>query len=158
MASFLACRFFYLHIKNIFNSISIQIKAVSLNCTQKEQRKGAYTMKKYLTIILAFLLVGNALTGCAKQNSSPKQSNITEQNGISTLNQTETSRSEETLSNSSATYEKLVAYKTENYSQQSVADFNATLASTPAELAELLDAQVDVISAITPEMCIRDRA
>lgn len=150
VASFSACRFFYLHIKNIFNTISIQTKAVSLNRTQKEQRKGAYTMKKYLTIILAILLAGNVLTGCAEQNSSHEQSNVTEQRSVSAPNQTETPTSEETLSNSSATYEKLIAYKTENYSQQSVADFNAALASTPAELAELLDAQADVINAITP--------
>lgn len=108
-------------------------------------------MKKYLSIIFAILLAGNVLTGCAEQNSSLKQSNVTDQSGVSAPNQTETSTSEETFSNSSATYEKLVAYKTENYSQQSVADFNAELASTPSELAELLDAQADIINAITPD-------
>jgi hypothetical protein len=34
-ASFSACRLFYLHIKNIFNTMSIQVKSLSLNCTRK---------------------------------------------------------------------------------------------------------------------------
>ena len=59
----------------------------------------------------------------------------------------------DTFSNSepSASYEKLTAYKTENYPQQSVADFNAALASTPDELTELLAAQADVINEISPD-------
>lgn len=51
----------------------------------------------------------------------------------------------------SNSYEKLIAYKTENYSQQSVADFNATLASTPDELGEFLAAYADVIGNISPD-------
>lgn len=108
-------------------------------------------MKKYLSIILAILLTGSVLTGCAEQNSSPEQSNVTEQSNVFTTNQTETPTGEDTLSNASAAYEKLIAYKTENYSQQSVADFNAALASTPNELADLLAAQADVINIISPD-------
>lgn len=51
----------------------------------------------------------------------------------------------------SASYEKLIAYKTENYSQQSIADFNTALASTPDELTEFLAAQADVINEISPD-------
>ncbi len=50
-----------------------------------------------------------------------------------------------------ASYEELIAYKTENYSQQSIADFNATLASTPDELTEFLAAYAEVISTISPD-------
>lgn len=53
--------------------------------------------------------------------------------------------------NASTAYEKLIAYKTENYSGQSVADFNAALASTPDELTEFLAAEADVISTISPD-------
>jgi len=51
----------------------------------------------------------------------------------------------------SDSYKKLMAYKTENYAQQSVSDFNAALASTPDELTEFLAAHADVISTISPE-------
>lgn len=82
-------------------------------------------MKKCLPIIFAALLMVSALTGCAGRNSSPERNN--------------------------AAYEKLIAYKTEGYEQQSVADFNAVLASTPDELTEFLAAVADVISAISPD-------
>lgn len=50
----------------------------------------------------------------------------------------------------SDSYTKLLSYKTPDYMQQSVAGFNASLASTPDELNELLAAQADVINAISP--------
>jgi hypothetical protein len=53
--------------------------------------------------------------------------------------------------NVSAAYEKLIAYKTEDYGLQSVADFNDALASTPDELTEFLAAIADVISTISPD-------
>ena len=49
----------------------------------------------------------------------------------------------------SAAYEKLIAYKTGNYGQQSIADFNAMLALTPDELTELLAAVADVGNTIS---------
>lgn len=54
-------------------------------------------------------------------------------------------------SNTSAAYEKLIAYKTENYSGQSVADFNTALAPTSDELTELLATQADVIGTISSD-------
>ena len=69
-------------------------------------------MKKCLPIILTALLMASTLTGCA----SPKPSDA------------------------SAAYEKLIAYKTRDYGQQTVADFNASLASTPDELTEFFNA------------------
>ena len=49
----------------------------------------------------------------------------------------------------SAAYEKLIAYRTEGYEKQSVADFNTTLASTPDELTEFLAAVADVSANIS---------
>lgn len=51
----------------------------------------------------------------------------------------------------SDSYAKLIAYKTGNYGQQSIADFNAALAPTPDALSQVLAAQADVISFITPD-------
>jgi len=84
-------------------------------------------MKKYLSIILAVFVAASALTGCAGQ---------TNKRGFST--------------NTSAAYAKLIAYKTEGYEQQSLADFNAALAQTPDELTTFLAAIADVNSSITP--------
>ena len=116
-------------------------------------------MKKCLPIIFAALLMVSALTGCAsqtnsaQQNSSPEQNNATAQSD-NTMSQPVTSTtgaSNPTVSpTASAAYEKLIAYKTESYGEQSIADFNATLAPTSDELTELLAAVADVISTISP--------
>lgn len=112
-------------------------------------------MKKCLPIIFAALLMVSALTGCAGRNSSPEQNNATAQSSKTNISQPVTSTtgaSSPTISpNTSAAYEKLIAYKTEGYGQQSIADFNTTLASTPDELAEFLAAVADVISTISPD-------
>ena len=117
-------------------------------------------MKKCLPIIFAALLMVSALTGCAGQsdlalrNSSPKQNNDAGQSG-NTISRPVTSAngaSSPTVSPAaSAAYEKLIAYKTEGYGQQSVADFNAALASTPDELTEFLAAVADVSSTISSD-------
>lgn len=112
-------------------------------------------MKKCLPIIFAALLMVSALTGCAGRNSSPEQNNATAQSSKTNISQPVTSTtgaSSPTVSpTASAAYEKLIAYKTEGYGQQSIADFNTTLASTPDELAEFLAAVADVISTISPD-------
>ena len=117
-------------------------------------------MKKCLPIIFAALLMVSALTGCASQtslaqrNSSPEQNNSTAPGGETSISQpvaSTTGASSPTISpNTSAAYEKLIAYKTEGYGQQSIADFNTTLASTPDELTEFLAAVADVSSTISP--------
>lgn len=89
-------------------------------------------MKKCLPIIFAALLTVSTLTGC----TSPK--------GL-----TEEAFNPAASPNASAAYEKLTAYKTENYAQQSVADFNAALASTPDELTEFLAVVADVSGTIS---------
>ena len=112
-------------------------------------------MKKCLSLIFAALLMVSALTGCAGRNSSPEQNNATAQSSKTNISQPVTSTtgaSSPTVSpNTSAAYEKLIAYKTEGYGQQSIADFNTTLASTPDELTEFLAAVADVISTISPD-------
>lgn len=117
-------------------------------------------MKKCLPIIFAALLLISALTGCAnqnnlaRQNSSPEQNNVAAQGGETTISKPVTSTTGEsspTVSpNVSAAYEKLIAYKTENYGEQSIADFKAMLAPTPDGLTEFLAAIADVSSTISP--------
>lgn len=94
-------------------------------------------MKKCLPIIFVALLITSALTGC-KTISQP----VTSTTGASNPTVSPTA---------SAAYEKLIAYKTESYGEQSIADFNATLASTPDELIELLAAVADVINTISSD-------
>lgn len=112
-------------------------------------------MKKCLPIIFAALFMVSALTGCAGRNSSPEQNNATAPSGETSISQPVTSTtgaSSPTVSpTASAAYEKLIAYKTESYGEQSIADFNTTLASTPDELTEFLAAVADVISTISPD-------
>lgn len=111
-------------------------------------------MKKCLPIILATLFTVSALAGCAGRNSSSEQNNATMQISEPIIDQTATPTKEAsspTISpNASAAYEKLIAYKTEDYGQQSIADFNTTLVSTPDELTAFLAAETDVISVISP--------
>lgn len=118
-------------------------------------------MKKCLCIIFAALLMASALTGCAsqtslaQQNSSPEQNNATAPSGETSISQpvaSTTGISSPTVSpTASAAYEKLIAYKTESYGEQSIADFNATLAPTPDELTEFLAAVADVINTISSD-------
>lgn len=112
-------------------------------------------MKKCLPIIFAALLMVSALTVCAGRNSSPEQNNATAQSNKTNISQPITSTtgaSSPTISpNTSVAYEKLIAYKTEGYGQQSIADFNTTLASTPDELTEFLAAVADVSNTISSD-------
>ncbi len=109
--------------------------------------------KKCLPIIFVTLLAVSALTGCAGRNASSEQNNAAAQSSESIINQTATPPNEAsspTVSpNVSAAYEKLIAYKIEDYKQQSIADFNAALASTPDELTEFLAAVADVSGTIS---------
>lgn len=118
-------------------------------------------MKKYLPIIFTTFLTINVLTGCAGQVLL-KQNNVSVQTGEdndAAINQNATPISEAGLTvlssnvslNASASYTKLIAYKTKNYGQQSIADFNAMLASTPDELTEFLAAEADVINFISSD-------
>ncbi|MDE7445215.1 MAG: hypothetical protein K2N15_05840 [Lachnospiraceae bacterium] len=116
-------------------------------------------MKKCLPIIFAALITVSALTGCASPKSLDQRNPSSEQNDaamqsnepaiIQTALSTNGASSPTVSPNASAAYEKLVAYKTDDYGQQSVADFNAALASTPDELTEFLAAVADVSGIIS---------
>ena len=108
-------------------------------------------MKKFLSIILATLLAVSVFTGCAKQTSQPENANVPAQGVELASKQTTTPPSGVVPANTSAAYAKLIAYKAESYGQQSVADFNAALASTPDELTVFLAEIADVISTISPD-------
>lgn len=85
--------------------------------------------KKTLCIILITLLIASVLTGCAGHNNSHQQ------NGTSDT--------------TSAAYAKLMTYKTDNYSQQSVADFNNALSN--GDYSEFSEAYSTVMTDILPE-------
>ena len=106
-------------------------------------------MKKFLSIILATLLAVSVFTGCAKQTSLPEKDNVPAQGNELASKQTTTPTSGGVPTNTSAAYAKLIAYKTEGYGQQSVADFNTALAPTPDELTEFLAAIADVSGTIS---------
>ena len=112
-------------------------------------------MKKCLPIIFATLITVSALTGCAGRNPSSEQNNAAVQSSAPAIIQTALSTngasSPAVSPNVSAAYEKLIAYKTEDYGQQSVADFNAALASTSDELTVFLAEIADVTNTISPD-------
>ena len=83
-------------------------------------------MKKFLSIILATLLAVSVFTGCAKQTSLPEKDNVPAQGNELASKQTATPTSGGVPTNTSAAYAKLIAYKTEGYGRQSVADFTMT--------------------------------
>lgn len=103
-------------------------------------------MKKCLSFIFAALLTASALTGCAGRNSLSEQDNAAVQSSKPAAGQPAAPVS----TNVSAAYETLTAYKTGDYRQRSIADFNAALASTPDELTVFLADIADVINAISP--------
>ncbi len=108
-------------------------------------------MKKLLSIILAPLLAVSVFTEFTKHPHLPEKNNVSAQSDELAGKQTTTPASGGTSTNTSAAYAKLIAYKTDGYGQQSVADFNAALASTPDELTAFLAAIADVSSSISPD-------
>ena len=93
-------------------------------------------MKKCLSITFATLFMVSALTGCAGRRNPALQNHSSEMLPSGQNN---------------AAYETLIAYRTGNYGQQSIADFNAALAPTPDELTDFLAAVADVGGAISPD-------
>lgn len=124
-------------------------------------------MKKCLPIISVVLLTVSALAGCANRIYSVHQNNLVRRNPSSEQNNAAMQGNEPAIiqtalsangasspivsPDASAAYEKLIAYKAEGYEQQSVADFNAALASTPDELTEFLAAVADVSNTISSD-------
>ena len=99
-------------------------------------------MKKSIITPLAAVLCLSLLTGCnAKDSSTPPNSKQANTSAQATV----------TSSDTSDAYEKLVAFKTANYEQQSVADFNQSLAPDNGDISGLLDAQAEVLASISPD-------
>lgn len=101
-------------------------------------------MKRFFAMILAVLLAVGALPGCAASPGGEAGETVPHPDASA-------ASSTSAASDASAAYAKLIAYRTEGYLQQSVADFNAALAPTPDALTELLAAQADVISTISAD-------
>lgn len=105
-------------------------------------------MRKSITTILASLLCLGILAGCTAQasdtaNTTPDASKATSQESAQP--------SATSTPDVSASYDKLVSYKTEGYSKQSVADFNRSLLPENGNLSELLEAFADVTGAISTD-------
>lgn len=102
-------------------------------------------MKKSIITPLAAVLCLSLLAGCnAKDSSTPPDSQQTNPPAQATV-------ASANISDTSEAYEKLVALKTEDYKQQSVADFNQSLAPNNGDISGLLDAQADVLASISPD-------
>ena len=98
--------------------------------------------KRSIITPLVIVLCLSLVVGCNAKDSS-----------TSANSQQTTSSGQTTVSNSGTTdvYEKLVAFKTEDYEQQSVADFNQSLAQDNGDISGLLDAQAEVLASISPD-------
>ncbi len=111
-------------------------------------------MKKCLSVVLAAVLSVGILAGCVRQDLVPAQQNAASGQSGTGQSAAPISRAVNPAApaNPSDAYKKLAAFKTENYLQQSIADFNTTLAPTPDKLSELLAAVAEVnVSNISPD-------
>lgn len=100
-------------------------------------------MKKSIITPLAAVLCLSLLAGCnTKGSTAPpdnQQHNIPKQVAVASSD----------TSNTSNAYKKLVAFKTADYEQQSVADFNKSLTPDNGDISGLLDAQAEVLANIS---------
>ena len=97
-------------------------------------------MKRYLLTILTISLILAGLTGCGSRS-------VTKDADMEIIDTSEIPRQENPPAvessqsnslagkNSSGAYEKLVAQKTKDYQQKSIADFNAAIAPNRDELS-----------------------
>lgn len=95
-------------------------------------------MKKYLSIILTTLLAISAMTGCTRQDSSPRQSSVSNTNTF-----TNTSELREMLDNSFSKeeYQKLSVLQLDGYEDMTVSDYQSRIAKLidQAEYSGLLE-------------------
>ena len=97
--------------------------------------------KRSIITPLAVVLCLSLVIGCNAKDSS------------ASANSPQTTPVQTMVSSSGTTdaYEKLIAFKTEDYEQQSVADFNQSLAPDNGDISGLLDAQAEVLASISPD-------
>lgn len=100
-------------------------------------------MKKGITSALTALLCLGMLAGCAAQGNVPES--------IPTSPPASVQAPASTTANVSAAYEKLVAYKTESYTNETITEFNRSLLPENGSLSELLDAHAEVMESISPD-------
>lgn len=125
------------HIQYKLNLNCIGILKMYLN----KATERSFYMKRHLSIILLGILM---LTGCTgKSNPSTANSHPSLQKEDVTLNTS--------VESNSSSYEKVIAYNTNNYLLGSIADFNAALVSTPDDLNEILAAHADVVKTISSD-------
>ncbi len=105
-------------------------------------------MKKGIFSALAALLCLGIMAGCAEQTGNTP--NATPQFTQTSLPENGKSGTDPS-SDVSAAYDKLVSYKTEGYSKESVADFNRSLTTENGDLADLLAAYADVTATISSD-------
>lgn len=133
-----------LHIKTYSIQYQFKLRRYSDSVLDRVQ-KGALQYEKSIITPLAAVLCLSLLTGCnAKDSSTPPDSQQTNPPAQATV-------ASANISDTSEAYEKLVALKTEDYKQQSVADFNQSLAPNNGDISGLLDAQADVLASISPD-------
>lgn len=133
-----------LHIKTYSIQYQFKLRRYSDSVLDRVQ-KGALQYEKSIIIPLAAVLCLSLLTGCnAKDSSTPPDSQQTNPPAQATV-------ASANISDTSEAYEKLVALKTEDYKQQSVADFNQSLAPNNGDISGLLDAQAEVLASISPD-------
>lgn len=102
-------------------------------------------MKKRIIVPVVTVLCLSLLAGCNSGGShipsDGQQANISAQTTVTNSDTSATSDA----------YQKLVAFKTADYEQQSVADFNQSLTPDNGDISGLLDAQAEVLTSISPD-------
>lgn len=102
-------------------------------------------MKKRIIAPVVTVLCLSLLAGCNSGGSHiPSDGQQANTSAQTTVTNSDTSTT-------SDAYKKLVAFKTANYEQQSVADFNQSLTPDNRDISGLLDAQVEVLASISPD-------
>lgn len=97
-------------------------------------------MRKSIIAIFAILICMGLLTGCGAHENKEISNHDTAQQ-----------ESSSSVSDYSASYQRLILYKTTDYSKESVAAFNQSLIPENGDLSELLAAYAEAIEEITPD-------
>lgn len=96
-------------------------------------------MKKIIIISITVLLLVGILGGCSPENSFSNSSQTQKES---------TTGSTDSPQGNTTSYNKLISFKTVDYTSMSIANFNDTLIEK-TDLSELLDSQSEVIDSIS---------
>lgn len=103
-------------------------------------------MKKNLAALLTTLLCTGMLADCSAQGNVPPGVPDASQPAM----QKETMHPLSPPADASASYQKLIGYRTADYSGMRVADFNESIVAENGDLSELLAAHAQAMERITP--------